>query len=486
MVTWILARKDLRLLLRDPKAVIILLAMPLLFVLVLGFAVGEGFGQKPDDRLRVSVVDLDRGYQPGGRPTFPHKPWSKVVLEDLAQTAGIRVELIESREEAQELVSGGRRAAVLVLGPDFSERVNNSSFLAEGLNPFHRDGVDIKTLSAEMLRDPTQLTGAAIMEQAVQGSLLRVILPWMIGQAFAKVGDPEFIDRLSKDKTLNIQVADPIFGRIKFDLRKLLAKFPPKQKQELAAGLQNALQGMFPKYDLTAKTWASLTRSEPHTEPGTAPATYKDQEGAGLLRRGALRYQLLVPSSMVMFAFCLVLMVGWLFVSERRQGTLKRLRAAPLSKAQILLGKLVPCYLLSVGQGLFLLGAGKLVFGMSWGGEPLLLVPVVLATSLAAMGLALLVAALARTETQVAIFGTLLVLVLALVSGSLMGDRELMPPTMQEISRLTPHAWSLDAYRQLLANPGAPNLAVVGLACAVLTGFGVLFVVLAWWSLKLE
>ena len=37
--------------------------------------------------------------------------------------------------------------------------------------------------------------------------------------------------------------------------------------------------------------------------------------------------------------------------------------------------------------------------------------------SIAAMGLALLVASVARTETQVAIYGTLLVLVLAGISG---------------------------------------------------------------------
>jgi len=188
----------------------------------------------------------------------------------------------------------------------------------------------------------------------------------------------------------------------------------------------------------------------------------------------------------VMFAFFLVLTVGWLFVAERRQGTLKRLRAAPLSRTQILLGKFVPCYALSVTQGLVLLGAGKVVFGMNWGPHPLWLVMVVLTTSLAAMGMALLVAAVARTETQVAIYGTLLVLVLAGLSGAMMGNRELMPEQMQSISRLTPHAWALDAYNQLLLNLDAPNLKVVAEACGVLAAFGVGFIVLAWMLLQLD
>src|SRR5947209_10670353 len=102
---WTLAKKDLRLLMRDRRAVVILLAMPFIFILVLGMSLGEGFGQKPDDRLRVSLVDLDRG------------PWSKVVQRDLAETGGIRVEIIPDREEARQLVDNSKRAAVLVFGP---------------------------------------------------------------------------------------------------------------------------------------------------------------------------------------------------------------------------------------------------------------------------------------------------------------------------------------------------------------------------------
>jgi ABC-type multidrug transport system permease subunit len=185
-----------------------------------------------------------------------------------------------------------------------------------------------------------------------------------------------------------------------------------------------------------------------------------------------------------MFAFYMILAVGWLIVAERRQGTLKRLSLAPVSRLEILLGKLLPCLLVSMCQGVFLLLAGKLVFGMSWGPEPAYLFLVVAATSLAAMGLAMLVAALARTEAQVSVFGTNLVLVFAMLSGCF-GDREMMPPEMQQLSRVTPHAWALDAYRQLLTSP-TPNLTTVWQACAVLVGFALVFLGLAWASMRWE
>src|SRR5262249_48696877 len=124
MVTWTLARKDLRLLVRDPRALVILLAMPFVFILVLGISLGEGFGKKPFEGVRVSVLVEDRGFPrffdapamvrdgcawftlaPSAAPGaagvwqaagaaalaqrnhadwFPHQSWSQIVLDDLA------------------------------------------------------------------------------------------------------------------------------------------------------------------------------------------------------------------------------------------------------------------------------------------------------------------------------------------------------------------------------------------------------------------
>src|SRR5215831_14752778 len=68
MASWAVAKKEFRLLLRDRLSAGILLGMPLFFILVLGLLLGEGFGQKADDRLRVSVLDLDEGYYYSVKP----------------------------------------------------------------------------------------------------------------------------------------------------------------------------------------------------------------------------------------------------------------------------------------------------------------------------------------------------------------------------------------------------------------------------------
>jgi len=532
MTIWTLAKKELRLLVRDRLGAIILLGMPLLFILILGLLLGENFGQRSDDRLRITLLDLDEG------PGLEGQTWAEVVKKDLAETAGIKVETVQDRTEAEQLIAYHKKATILIFEPTFSRKINQCSFLVDGINPFHRDGVYLHKIDAHILKDSKQPGASSIIEQVAQVSLLRVLLPWMIGRAFDRLSDPGFIQILGDEVNLPVPAAGQLVLGKKITLGKMLEMAAGKNtpeatlyRQKVGEGVKVALREQFKNYNLTGKTWASLTRSlakkqtlptlaasvagllaapaglgplvavttltpdrslEPAAE--TDISDYINRDGSGFLSRGAQRYQILVPSYTVMFAFFLVMNVGWVFVAERRQGTLKRLQAAPITRGQILLGKLVPYFLLSLGQGLFLLVAGRLIFGMRWGPESwslleqlAALLPVVFTTSMAAMGLALLVAAVARSELQVALYGAVPVLILALIGGCVL-PREMMPEQAQAASLLTPQGWALDAYRELLDpdSNSVPNLIIVYKACGVLACFGVVFSGLAWWLLRLD
>jgi ABC-type multidrug transport system permease subunit len=540
MATLTLAAKDLRLLLRDARSAIILLITPLLLILVLGLALGEGFGEKPDERLRISVVNLDRGLSK--YDGFPEKPWSEVVIDDLSATPDIRIELIKDRAEAEKLIARGSRAAVLVFEPDFSADMSRCSFLTRGdpapINPFDRDGVRLRELGLAVLKDPTQPVTASIIEQVTQVTMLRVLIPWMIGRAFERVGDKTFMEAVAaklRDESIPpsvLQELDPVvqklltalftdkeflamldkqFGLLAGTIKGQVPKFQqliheafkkpelmarigkgiglgevmtPAVRDEVGPRVRDEVQELLSNYDFRAKTWAGLNKDRMRSGNMANRSEYKDTSGSGFLNRGAVRYQILVPSFTVLFTFFLVLSVGWLFVAERKHGTLLRLRVAPLTRAQILMGKLLPCLMVSLAQGVFLFTAGWLLFGLTWGSRPDLLLLVVSCTSVAAVGLAVLVASIARTETQVAVYGTLLVLVLGGVSGSLM-PRDLMPEKMKSVSLVTPQAWALDAYAQLLGNP-SPNVVLILGACGILLGFGVVFTLIAWWRMDLE
>jgi ABC-2 type transport system permease protein len=191
--------------------------------------------------------------------------------------------------------------------------------------------------------------------------------------------------------------------------------------------------------------------------------------------RADVIYQELIPQFTVAFVFFLLTVMARSFIHEKQQGTLRRLRLAPIRPTSILVGKTIPFFVISVLQTVLLFTAGKLLFDMSLGARPWALVPVVFCTSLAATGLGLLVATIVRTDSQVSWVGNAIVLTTAGISGCFM-PRDWMPPLMQEISKVTPHAWALEGFKQLLSFDN-PNLSIVFFNCGVLLGFALLFFV---------
>jgi ABC-2 type transport system permease protein len=110
---------------------------------------------------------------------------------------------------------------------------------------------------------------------------------------------------------------------------------------------------------------------------------------------------------------------------------------------------------------------------MSWGSQPWLLLPIMFCTSSAATALGLLFSTVARTESQVSSFGNLILLSSAGISGCLV-PRAWMPPITQKISLMTPHAWALDAYNEMLTKE-LPDYRVIAASCGVLLCFAAMF-----------
>jgi len=193
-------------------------------------------------------------------------------------------------------------------------------------------------------------------------------------------------------------------------------------------------------------------------------------------------YQTLVPAFLVMFAFFLVNVMANSFISERKNGTLRRLQMSRVSPVQLLCGKTLPFLFVSILQSVLLFLAGRLMFGMSWGKYPAMLLPVIFTTSVSATGLGLLLATIVRTESQVTSYSTFLVVVLAGISGCYM-PRAWLPEFMKNISLATPHAWALIAYQDLLTGD-QPNMQLVGKCCGVLTAMGTAYFSVGAWRFR--
>ena len=187
-------------------------------------------------------------------------------------------------------------------------------------------------------------------------------------------------------------------------------------------------------------------------------------------------YQEVVPSYTVLFVFFLINIMARSFLQERDTGTLSRLRLAPITNAGILWGKTLPFFILSIIQIVLLFLCGKLFYGMSWGVTPLMLIPIILGTSLSAACLGLVVATLVKTDSQVSAYANVLIMGMAGISGCFV-PRDWLPEILQKISLLTPHAWSLIGFKELLTS-SAPRYGTVLLCFGMLLWFSGLYYVL--------
>ncbi|MCP4684710.1 MAG: ABC transporter permease, partial [bacterium] len=84
-------------------------------------------------------------------------------------------------------------------------------------------------------------------------------------------------------------------------------------------------------------------------------------------------------------------------VIERTRGTLLRLRVAPISRAHILAGKGLACFIACFGISSLLLLFGILVFGVRVGSWPLLVLALASA-AIAFVGIMMLISVLGKTE----------------------------------------------------------------------------------------
>jgi linearmycin/streptolysin S transport system permease protein len=420
MPFWEIAKKDLLLVGRDARGLFTLIAFPLIFITIIGLTTGKLLGWKNENQvLKIAVVDRVN-YAAIADPVERRKAVNiQHKLINSLRGNGRRAELLQPDADVKAVDADGKWDAVLVIGPQFHNRV-------EGLEPESLLSGDsplqkqgTSALDVELLSHLSQDSGTrSIIEELVRENTLKTVLPYV----------------LCRLRTSNMVVN-----------RKISAKCETLDTEDVAL--------------------------KPAAQPAETEAS-----GEGRV------YQEVIPSYTVMFVFFLVNTMGRSFLQERELGTLRRLRIAPVTGPGLLAGKTLPFFLISIAQTVVLFLAGRLLFDMSWGPEPWMLLPVIAATSLAATGLGLVVATLVRTDAQVSSYANIVVISMAGISGCFM-PRNWLPPQMLKISLGTPHAWALMSYEQLLRRK-VPDLAEVWQNSGVLTVFAVAFFAFGCWRFR--
>jgi ABC-2 type transport system permease protein len=191
-----------------------------------------------------------------------------------------------------------------------------------------------------------------------------------------------------------------------------------------------------------------------------------------------------VPGMLTMSIIMMTVIYGAVFLAgERAEGTLRRQATVPLSRVEIMSGKLLGRLLIALAQAVILMILGSLLFGAFWGHSPLGLALTVLALAASAASLGLLFGALFRTADQAGSLGWIAPLILAALGGC-WWPLEIVPRWLRMAGHVSPAAWAMDAFHGLVSFGG--GLEAVWLPVLVLTGYAVGLTWLAARRLKWE
>ena len=194
--------------------------------------------------------------------------------------------------------------------------------------------------------------------------------------------------------------------------------------------------------------------------------------------------QLAVPGFTVMFVFLTAQATARSIYDEKKIGSFRRLLAAPMSKASLLVGKILPNFITGLIQTavIFAFGAiGMRLMGltpMTLGNAPLAVVLVAMLVALCSSTFGILIAAIARTENQIGGLSAVVLWIMGVLGGSFI-PLFFLESFLGPLPQIVPHYWANRAFNDLLAR--GLGLADVITEMAALLAFTVLFFVVGLW-----
>lgn len=199
--------------------------------------------------------------------------------------------------------------------------------------------------------------------------------------------------------------------------------------------------------------------------------------------------QIGVPGFAVLFIFLTAQITARSIYDEKKTGTFRRLLAAPLGTWPMLIGKLIPNFVVVVLQVVFLFAAGMFLLplmgldALRLGNDIPALVLLVLSIALCCTTLGILIAAVARTEAQIGGIAALVLWVLAFLGGSFI-PLFLINESMATIGQVTPHYWAVTGFYDLLTR--GQGLSAILDSIVVLLGFSAVFLAIGAWRFEFE
>jgi ABC-2 type transport system permease protein len=422
-----LLRKDLVLHFSNRRAVLMSLVAPILIAAFFGSLFGGG--DKGPAQIPVVLTDLDQS------------ELSARIVANLRGDPALRLSEASAAEAQAQVRTGKQRAAVL-LPAGFGAEASKALF-----------GAAAKP-EVVVFYDPSQ----AMVLPMVKGLLAQHVIQPVSQSAFSSVSP------VVRDMRAQMQQAGDLPEERRQALVSMFDSIARVQALPAPASAADAAP---------AATSASAANGAADPARGLGiPFSTRDEAAVSELGAQYNSYAHSFAGMGVQFILLMGVDMGVGLLLMRRMGLWKRLRAAPLSRAQLLGSRIASCALIGLIVFAVVYAVAVAFFGVRISGSVPGFVAVLVAFALLTSSFGLMIAALGRTPEAtrgLAILATLLMVML----GGAWVPSFIFPPWLQKVSMWMPTHWAVDGLDSMTWR-GLPLQAAL-LPVAALLGFTLLF-----------
>ena len=173
--------------------------------------------------------------------------------------------------------------------------------------------------------------------------------------------------------------------------------------------------------------------------------------------------------------------VGTSILEEKENGTINRLLYSPLNGSEILYGKMLFAFFISILQLTAMFIFAWLVFNMDLSVNIPAFILMIIATAFAVSGLGIFLAAVAKSRQQAQNLSTIIILVMSAIGGSMI-PLFIMPSVLQKIALFSLNYWGIQGFYDIFWRT-LPLEAILP-KILILMGIGIVMTLASVWLFK--
>jgi len=409
-----LIRKDLLLFVKDRRAVILSVAVPILIASFFGYIFGGGGGNEGSP---ISILWIDQD----------QSAISQDIGEGLLKEKTLAVRP-SSVEEARAAVRGGKATVAIVMPKDFGTQAGRALFSGENRPELG------------MMYDPSHQMEFQMVQGILTGHVMQSVTKEMFtgesGRQFTQEALARLRNRTDWDEETRKTLGDLLASADRWNQQQSQQRIP-----------------------------ASAGLTIPYAVQGEAVTGRRNVQYNG--------YAHSFGGMSVQFILFAGIDAGIGLLLMRQRGLWKRLRAAPLSKTMLLGSRATSSALISAFILAVIFAFARMVFGVRIEGSFAGFIGVCAAFSLMTAAFGLLVAALGKTPDAARGISILVTLLMVMLGGAWI-PTFVFPPWLQRLAMVAPTRWAVDGLDAMTWRglEFSAALAPMGgmLACAALFG----------------